>query len=46
MAGVIFLYALAGLHGTYGVSGHAPGVNGTIAIVSIYNETYAWALKP
>ncbi|KAL1604023.1 hypothetical protein SLS60_005615 [Paraconiothyrium brasiliense] len=45
-AGLITLYALAGLTARYGTSGYAPGVYGTIAMIFLYNATYAWGITP
>ncbi|PVI01594.1 general substrate transporter [Periconia macrospinosa] len=45
-AGTIALYILAGLTAKYGESGYAPGVYGTIAMIFIYNATYAWGITP
>ena len=45
-AGIVSLYALAGLTAKYGTSGYAPGVYGTIAMIFIYNATYAWGITP
>ncbi|CAI6331431.1 unnamed protein product [Periconia digitata] len=45
-AGTIALYILAGLTAKYGTSGYAPGVYGTIAMIFIYNATYAWGITP
>lgn len=44
--GLIALYILAGLTAKYGTSGYAPGVYGTIAMIFIYNATYAWGITP
>lgn len=45
-AGVVALYILAGLTAVYGNSGYKPGVYGTIAMIFIYNATYAWGITP
>ncbi|KAJ4345830.1 uncharacterized protein N0V89_011965 [Didymosphaeria variabile] len=45
-AGLVTLYVLAGLTARYGTSGYAPGVYGTIAMIFIYNATYAWGITP
>jgi hypothetical protein len=45
-AGIICLYALAGLTAKYGTSGYAPGVYGTIAMIFLYNASYAWGITP
>lgn len=44
--GIVSLYALAGLTAKYGTSGYAPGVYGTIAMIFLYNATYAWGITP
>lgn len=44
--GTVALYILAGLTARYGTSGYAPGVYGTIAMIFIYNATYAWGITP
>lgn len=44
--GIVSLYVLAGLTAKYGTSGYAPGVYGTIAMIFIYNATYAWGITP
>lgn len=45
-AGIVTLYALAGLTAKYGTSGYAPGVYGTIAMIFLYNASYAWGITP
>lgn len=45
-AGIVTLYALAGLTAKYGASGYAPGVYGTIAMIFLYNASYAWGITP
>ncbi|KAH4198067.1 hypothetical protein HBI95_184020 [Parastagonospora nodorum] len=44
--GVISLYILAGLTAKYGTSGQKGGIYGTIAMIFIYNATYAWGITP
>ncbi|KAF2109376.1 general substrate transporter [Lophiotrema nucula] len=44
--GIVALYILAGLTATYGTSGNKSGVYGTIAMIFIYNATYAWGITP
>jgi sugar porter (SP) family MFS transporter len=44
--GVIALYALAGMTAKYGKSGNNSGVYGTIAMIFLYNATYAWGITP
>ncbi|KAJ4288076.1 hypothetical protein N0V90_012093 [Kalmusia sp. IMI 367209] len=45
-SGIVTLYILAGLTARYGTSSYAPGVYGTIAMIFIYNATYAWGITP
>ncbi|KAF2442364.1 general substrate transporter [Karstenula rhodostoma CBS 690.94] len=45
-AGILTLYAFAGLTAKYGTSGYAPGVYGTIAMIFLYNASYAWGITP
>jgi sugar porter (SP) family MFS transporter len=44
--GIISLYLLAGLTAKYGESGNKSGVYGTIAMIFLYNATYAWGITP
>ncbi|KAH7357376.1 general substrate transporter [Pyrenochaeta sp. MPI-SDFR-AT-0127] len=44
--GLISLYILAGLTAKYGTSGNKSGIYGTIAMIFIYNATYAWGITP
>ena len=44
--GLISLYILAGLTAKYGESGNKSGIYGTIAMIFIYNATYAWGMTP
>lgn len=44
--GLISLYILAGLTAKYGSSGSKSGIYGTIAMIFIYNATYAWGITP
>lgn len=44
--GIVALYILSGLTAVYGDSGYKPGVYGTIAMIFIYNATYAWGITP
>lgn len=44
--GVISLYILAGLTAKYGKSGNKSGIYGTIAMIFLYNATYAWGITP
>ncbi|KAH7093574.1 general substrate transporter [Paraphoma chrysanthemicola] len=44
--GTIALFILAGLTAVYGTSGNQSGIYGTIAIIFIYNATYAWGITP
>lgn len=44
--GAISLYILAGLTAKYGQSGNQSGVYGTIAMIFLYNATYAWGITP
>jgi MFS family permease len=44
--GLISLYILAGLTARYGTSGDKSGIYGTIAMIFIYNATYAWGITP
>lgn len=44
--GLISLYILAGLTAKYGASGDKGGIYGTIAMIFIYNATYAWGITP
>ncbi|KAL5121589.1 hypothetical protein ACEQ8H_000661 [Pleosporales sp. CAS-2024a] len=44
--GVIALYALGGLTAKYGESSNKGGVYGTIAMIFLYNATYAWGITP
>lgn len=45
-AGTVAMYILAGLTAKYGTSGYKPGVYGTIAMIFLYNATYAWGITP
>lgn len=45
-AGIVALYILAGLTAVYGESNNKSGVYGTIAMIFIYNATYAWGITP
>lgn len=45
-AGLLSLYVLAGLTAKYGASGNKSGIYGTIAMIFIYNATYAWGITP
>ncbi|KAF1975159.1 general substrate transporter [Bimuria novae-zelandiae CBS 107.79] len=44
--GIVTLYALAGLTAKCGTSGYQPGVYGTIAMIFLYNASYAWGITP
>jgi hypothetical protein len=44
--GLVSLYVLAGLTAKYGKSGNKSGIYGTIAMIFIYNATYAWGITP
>jgi hypothetical protein len=44
--GTIALFVLAGLTAVYGTSGNKSGIYGTIAMIFIYNATYAWGITP
>ncbi|KAF1842818.1 general substrate transporter [Cucurbitaria berberidis CBS 394.84] len=44
--GIVSLYVLAGLTAKYGESGDSSGIYGTIAMIFIYNATYAWGMTP
>ncbi|KAH7412312.1 general substrate transporter [Phaeosphaeria sp. MPI-PUGE-AT-0046c] len=44
--GIAALYILAGLTAKYGTSGNKGGIYGTIAMIFIYNATYAWGITP
>ncbi|OAL44064.1 general substrate transporter [Pyrenochaeta sp. DS3sAY3a] len=44
--GLISLYILAGLTAKYGASSDKGGIYGTIAMIFIYNATYAWGITP
>ncbi|KAF1937435.1 general substrate transporter [Clathrospora elynae] len=44
--GIVSLYFLAGLTAKYGESGDKGGIYGTIAMIFLYNATYAWGLTP
>jgi sugar porter (SP) family MFS transporter len=44
--GIISLYILAGLTARYGKSDSKSGVYGTIAMIFLYNATYAWGITP
>lgn len=46
MGGLVSLYILAGLTAKYGESGSKSGIYGTIAMIFIYNATYAWGITP
>ncbi|KAF2847608.1 general substrate transporter [Plenodomus tracheiphilus IPT5] len=44
--GVISLYLLAGLTANYGQSDNKSGIYGTIAMIFLYNASYAWGITP
>jgi Na+/melibiose symporter-like transporter len=44
--GIVALYILSGLTAVYGESNNQSGVYGTIAMIFIYNATYAWGMTP
>ncbi|KAF2792881.1 general substrate transporter [Melanomma pulvis-pyrius CBS 109.77] len=44
--GIISLYILAGLTAVYGESGNKSGIYGTIAMIFLYNASYAWGITP
>jgi hypothetical protein len=44
--GIVALYILSGLTALYGQSSNQSGVYGTIAMIFIYNATYAWGITP
>lgn len=44
--GLVSLYLLGGLTAKYGDSGNKSGIYGTIAMIFIYNATYAWGVTP
>ncbi|KAF2025691.1 general substrate transporter [Setomelanomma holmii] len=44
--GVVSLFVLAGLTAVYGTSGNRSGIYGTIAMIFVYNATYAWGITP
>jgi sugar porter (SP) family MFS transporter len=44
--GLVSLYVLAGLTAKYGKSRNKSGIYGTIAMIFIYNATYAWGITP
>jgi hypothetical protein len=44
--GLISLYILAGLTAKYGTSGNKSGIYGTIAMIFVYNASYAWGITP
>jgi hypothetical protein len=44
--GIISLYVLAGLTAAYGTSGDKSGIYGTIAMIFLYNASYAWGITP
>lgn len=46
LSGAIALYILAGLTAKYGESGNKSGIYGTIAMIFVYNATYAWGITP
>jgi len=42
--GVVALYLLGGLTAKYGDSGNPSGIYGTIAMIFLYNASYAWGM--
>jgi hypothetical protein len=44
--GTIALFILAGLTAVYGTSANRSGIYVTIAMIFIYNATYAWVVTP
>lgn len=44
--GLVSLYILAGLTAKYGASSNKSGIYATIAMIFIYNATYAWGITP
>ncbi|KAI8940511.1 hypothetical protein NX059_004188 [Plenodomus lindquistii] len=44
--GVVALYMLAGLTAKYGQSDNKSGIYGTIAMIFLYNASYAWGITP
>lgn len=44
--GIITLYIFAGLTAVYGESNNTSGIYGTVAMIFLYNATYAWGITP
>lgn len=43
---IVTLFLLGGLTKLYGTSGNNSGIYGTIAMIFLYNATYAWGITP
>lgn len=44
--GIVTLYLLAGLTALYGNTDNTSGIYGTVAMIFLYNATYAWGITP
>lgn len=44
--GIITLYIFAGLTAAYGESNNSSGIYATVAMIFLYNATYAWGITP